>query len=44
MNENNQIVIVGAGLGGLAFAANLSREGFPVLLIEKYDKSGGFFK
>jgi len=41
MNDKKQIVIVGAGLGGLACAAYLSREGFPVLLLEKNDNCGG---
>lgn len=41
MNDKKQIVIVGAGLGGLACAAYLSREGFSVLLLEKNDNCGG---
>ncbi len=41
MNKEEQIVIVGSGLGGLTSAAYLSREGFPVLLIDKNEKCGG---
>jgi len=39
--KETQIVIVGAGLAGLTSAAYLSREGHPVLLIEKNEKCGG---
>lgn len=41
MNKKKQIIIVGAGLGGLTSAAYLSREGYNVLLIEKNDTCGG---
>ena len=42
MKKNNQnVVIIGAGLGGLSAAIALATEGFKVELIEKNDKVGG---
>jgi phytoene dehydrogenase-like protein len=42
MNDTkHQIVIVGAGMAGLASGAYLTRSGFNVLLIEKNEKCGG---
>ncbi len=38
---NKKIVIVGAGLGGLATALRLSSKGYEVTIIEKYHQSGG---
>jgi phytoene dehydrogenase-like protein len=35
------IIIIGAGLGGLTAGAKLSREGKKVLLIEQHDRPGG---
>src|SRR4030042_961988 len=35
------IIIIGAGLGGLAAGAKLSKEGKKVLLIEQHSKPGG---
>ena len=35
------IIIIGAGLGGLTAGAKLAREGKKVLLIEQHDKPGG---
>jgi all-trans-retinol 13,14-reductase len=36
------IIIIGAGLGGLTAGAKLSREGKKVLLIEQHDRVGGY--
>ena len=36
------IVIIGAGLGGLTAGAKLSREGKKVLVIEQHDRPGGY--
>ncbi len=44
MNENNKntnIVVIGAGLGGLSAAISLATEGFSVEIVEKNDKVGG---
>lgn len=38
---NNQTIIVGGGLGGLAAAIHLAASGRPVLLLEKNDRVGG---
>jgi len=38
---NKKVVIVGAGIGGLASALRLSTQGFEVEIIEKNDKAGG---
>lgn len=35
-------VVIGAGLGGLTAAANLSEHGLRVLVIEQHDKPGGY--
>lgn len=39
---DHDVVVVGAGLGGLAAAATLSKKGFKVHLIEQHDKVGGY--
>ena len=39
--DNNQVVIVGAGMAGLTAAAYLTRKNVDVLLLEKNDKTGG---
>ena len=39
--QNQHVVIIGAGLGGLSAAISLATEGFTVELIEKNDKVGG---
>ena len=39
--QNNNVVIVGAGMAGLTAAAYLTRENYNVLLIEKNDRVGG---
>src|SRR5512133_3463236 len=36
------VVIIGAGLGGLIAGAKLSREGKSVLVIEQHDRPGGY--
>jgi len=38
---NYDIIIIGAGLGGLTAGAKLAREGKKVLLIEQHDRPGG---
>lgn len=38
----NSAVIIGAGIGGLATAGLLSRQGVQVTVIEKNDEVGGF--
>jgi phytoene desaturase (3,4-didehydrolycopene-forming) len=40
-DNKKHIVIIGAGIGGTATAARLSREGFRVTVVEKNDFSGG---
>ena len=39
--ENEHIVIVGAGIGGLVSALLLSHQGFKVTVIEKNESPGG---
>lgn len=41
MTEKYDIIIIGAGLGGLTAGAKLSKEGKKVLLIEQHDRPGG---
>ncbi|EIE76507.1 hypothetical protein RO3G_01211 [Rhizopus delemar RA 99-880] len=41
MNEKKHVVIIGAGVGGTATAARLSRQGFQVTVIEKNVYLGG---
>ncbi|MFO7934062.1 MAG: NAD(P)/FAD-dependent oxidoreductase [Bacteroidales bacterium] len=38
---NYDVIVIGAGLGGLTAGAKLAREGRKVLLIEKHDRPGG---
>ncbi|MBW6481061.1 MAG: FAD-dependent oxidoreductase, partial [Bacteroidales bacterium] len=38
---NHDIIIIGAGLGGLTAGANLAKQGKKVLLIEQHDRPGG---
>ena len=39
--ENKSVIIVGAGLGGLATALRLSYQGYAVTIIEKQHNAGG---
>ncbi len=39
--RNKRVVVVGAGLGGLAAAASLRAEGFEVRVVEKNERIGG---
>lgn len=39
--RNKRVVVVGAGLGGLAAAASLKAEGFEVQIVEKNERIGG---
>ena len=41
MEQNRDIVVIGAGLTGLATAFNLKRKGRDVLVLEKKDRIGG---
>lgn len=41
MTEGRKVIIVGAGMGGLAAAAYLCRENYDVLLLEKNERCGG---
>jgi len=41
MRKNKQIVIIGAGFGGLAAAALLAKEGYKVTVLEKNEQPGG---
>jgi len=38
---NYDVIVIGAGLGGLTAAAKLAREGRKVLLLEQHDRPGG---
>ena len=35
------VIIIGAGLGGLTAGAKLTKEGLRVLLLEQHDRPGG---
>ena len=41
MNKNKSVLIVGAGLGGLATALRLAKQGYQVEIIEKNKPAGG---
>jgi phytoene desaturase len=41
MNSQRTVLIIGAGLGGIATAAHLARKGYEVLVIEKNHAPGG---
>ncbi len=41
MQDQYDIIIIGAGLGGLTAGAKLSKEGYKILLIEQHDIPGG---
>lgn len=36
------VIVIGAGMGGLSAAAFLTREGKTVLVLEKHDQPGGY--
>jgi len=38
---NYDVIIIGAGLGGLTAGAKLAKEGKKVLLLEQHDRPGG---
>ena len=40
--ETYDVVVVGAGLGGLSVAAALAKLGKSVLVVEQHDKPGGY--
>lgn len=42
MSERNDVVVVGAGLGGLTAAAMLARRGLRVTLLERHNVPGGY--
>jgi len=39
--DNRNVIVVGAGIGGIATAARLARRGYHVKVIEKNEKAGG---
>jgi len=41
-NAKYDVIIIGAGMGGLSVGAFLAREGKKVLVLEKHDKPGGY--
>lgn len=41
MNSHPTALVIGAGIGGIATAARLARNGYPVTVIEKNSKAGG---
>ncbi len=40
--SDHQTVVIGAGIGGLTTAALLARHGFPVTVLERHNKPGGY--
>lgn len=40
--QDRQVVVIGAGLGGLCCGALLARHGVPVTIIEQHSKPGGY--
>src|SRR5512135_3703103 len=40
--DSYDVIVIGAGLGGLSCAAAFARQGFKALVIEQHDKPGGF--
>ena len=41
MNKNQSVIIIGAGLGGLASACMLAKKGYDVTILEKHNMVGG---
>lgn len=41
MQQQGSAIVIGAGIGGLATAARLARQGYSVTVVEKTDKAGG---
>ena len=41
MTKNESVIIIGAGLGGLASACMLAKKGYDVTILEKHDTAGG---
>ena len=41
MNKKESVVIIGAGIGGLATACMLSKKGYDVTIVEKNETVGG---
>ena len=39
--HGNRLVVVGAGIGGMAAAARLAKDGFDVTVVERNDRTGG---
>ena len=42
LNNKYDIVIIGAGVGGLACGCYLAKSGFKVLILEQLNKPGGY--
>ena len=42
MEKRYDVVVVGAGLGGLSVSALLAQRGFSVLLLERHNVPGGY--
>ncbi len=40
--DQYDVIVIGAGLGGLSCAAAFARQGFKALVIEQHDKPGGY--
>jgi phytoene desaturase len=40
-NEQKTVLVIGAGIGGIATAARLAQHGYQVTVVEKADKAGG---
>ena len=41
MDNRQTAIVIGAGIGGIATAARLARQGFAVTVLEKNEKPGG---
>lgn len=42
LKNKPRVVVIGGGLGGLSAAAICARNGFPVTLVERHDRPGGY--